>query len=303
MQSLLKTVSAARYIGVFGVSVKARPLIYSWFQYNLRHTNRANKLFTTARIGLRLGVGVVAGIVNNFCSVVMAAASIPDSLLTQADALYDAMKYEEIYSLLYSYKDSQNDEVLWRLGRATYEMAKAAQTEEEKKNLYRKALDYVEAALAINPNNFAVHKWMSILIDYVYGYDGTKARISQSYNVKEHMLKACELNPTDGTSWYLLGYWYFSIASIPWYQRNIAAIIFATPPTGTFQEALQYFLHAEKVEPNFYSKNLLMIGKCYLELGDKEKAREFLQRTTHYTIKIQDDQEAVIEAENLLKKL
>lgn len=46
----------------------------------------------------------------------------------------------------------------------------------------------MEAALAINPNNFAVHKWMSILIDYVYGYEGTKARISQSYNVKEHMM-------------------------------------------------------------------------------------------------------------------
>lgn len=46
-----------------------------------------------------------------------------------------------------------------------------------------------------------------------------------------------------------------------------------------------------------------MIGKCYLELGDKEAASEFLQRTAKYTIKTQDDQEAVKEAEVLLKKL
>ena len=53
--------------------------------------------------------------------------------------------------------------------------------------MYREALDYAEEALSVNENNFAVHKWMSILIDYVYGYEGTKARISQSFNVKHHM--------------------------------------------------------------------------------------------------------------------
>lgn len=84
-------------------------------------------------------------------------------------------------------QEVKHDEILWRLGRATYEKAKAAKTDDKKKVLYREALDYVEAALAINSENFAVHKWMSILIDYVYGYEGTKARISQSYNVKDHM--------------------------------------------------------------------------------------------------------------------
>lgn len=56
--------------------------------------------------GLRQGVGVVASIIGtgSVCSVVVTAASVPDSLLTQADALYDEMKYGDIYNLLYSYK-------------------------------------------------------------------------------------------------------------------------------------------------------------------------------------------------------
>lgn len=54
--------------------------------------------------------------------------------------------------------------------------------------MFREALDYVEEALALNQENFAVHKWMSILIDTVSGYEGTKARISESFNVRHHML-------------------------------------------------------------------------------------------------------------------
>ena len=50
---------------------------------------------------------------------------------------------------------------------------------------------------------------------------------------------------------YLL-YRYYNIASIPWYQRKVAAVIFATPPSGTYEEALEKFMHAEEVEPNFY---------------------------------------------------
>ncbi|XP_063610307.1 regulator of microtubule dynamics protein 1-like [Penaeus indicus] len=248
---------------------------------------------------------VVFGVLGSgfYVGSVFAKENTLETLLAEADELYDAMKYEDIYVLLSAHKEVKHDEILWRLGRATYEKAKAAKTDDEKKVLYREALDYVEEALAINSENFAVHKWMSILIDYVYGYEGTKARISQSYNVKNHMEKACQLNPTDGTSRYLLGYWYYSIASIPWYQRKIASVVFATPPSGTYEDALEQFLHAEKLEPNFYSKNLLMIGKCYQILGKKEEAKQYLTRAMNYPGKTLDDKEAVDEATQLLKGL
>lgn len=252
---------------------------------------------------LTLTSGFLVGhLASDYLSVVAKVPSL-ETLVDEADRLYELMQYEDIYTLLHSYKGIKNDEILWRLGRATYEKAKAAKTDNEKKVLYREALDYVEEALTLNQENFAVHKWMSILLDYVYGYEGTKARISQSYNVKNHMMKACELNPTDGTSWYLLGYWYYSVAGIPWYQRKIASVVFTTPPAGTYEEALEQFLHAEQVEPNFYSKNLLMIGKCYQMLGKKEEAKEYFLRATNYTVKTQDDEEAVTEATSLLHGL
>ncbi|KAK7078578.1 cellular calcium ion homeostasis [Halocaridina rubra] len=259
-----------------------------------------SKVSLTGRTIKCLKSGLTLGVLGFGFPVVLADAPV-DKLLAEADSLYDLNKFEEIYNLLISYKSSKNDEILWRLGRSTYEKAKAADTDAQKKLLYREALDYVEEALSINGENFAVHKWMSILIDYVYGYEGTKARIAQSYNVKNHMERACQLNPTDGTSRYLLGYWYFSVASIPWYQRKIASVIFTTPPSATYEEALGEFLHAEQLEPNFYSKNLLMIGKCYQMLGNKEAAKEFLLRAKDYPQKTRDDKESAEEATQLLK--
>lgn len=246
---------------------------------------------------------LVGGGVASLSVSVMAEQPSVAALVTEADQLYKQMKYDEICALLLPYQDAKSDEILWRLGRATYEQAKAAASEEERRRLFREALDHVEAALAINTENFAVHKWLSILIDFVYAAEGTKARLSKAYVVKEHMIKACQLNPSDATSRYLLGYWFFSFANVPWYQRKIASVVFTTPPSGTFEEALENFLLAEKLEPNFYSKNLLMIGKSYLMLGKKPEAKEYLQRTLSYPAKTEDDREAVAEAETLIKGL
>ncbi|XP_068222926.1 regulator of microtubule dynamics protein 1-like isoform X2 [Palaemon carinicauda] len=247
--------------------------------------------------------GGLAGAYGVYSQNVIAEVSSVEDIIVEADRLYGLNKFEDIYSLLVSSKGLKNDEILWRLARATYEKAKAAATDAEKKVLYREALDYAEEALSINENNFAVHKWMSILIDYVYGYEGTKARISQSFNVKHHMERACQLNPTDGTSWYLLGYWCFTVANIPWYQRKIAAVVFATPPSSSFEEALGHFLHAEELSPNFYSKNLFMIGKTYKMLGKKEEAKDYLERAINYPQKTREDRESREDAMELLKGL
>lgn len=285
--------SIFRQNGLIALSLKRvaqLPMINS----NIKHTKRP--ILTT--VG-----AILAGSLFGFGSSMMAESETLHAILTEADRLYDLMDYEALYKFLHGYRVLGNDDILWRLGRATYERAKAAKIDAEKKVLYKEALVYVEEALAINPNNFAVHKWMSILIDYVYAYDGNKARISQAFICKKHMIKACELNPTDGTSWHLLGLWFYNIADIPWYTRKVASVVFASPPEGTFQEALDMFLKGEEVEPNFYSSNLLYIGKCYLKIGKKEEAIEYLKRALNYEQKSQDDRDSHVQAMELLKGL
>lgn len=53
---------------------------------------------------------------------------------------------------------------------------------------------------------------------------GTKARISQLLNIREHMEKAIQYSPTDPTCYYLLGEWHYSCASVSWIERNMASM-------------------------------------------------------------------------------
>ncbi|XP_060561804.1 regulator of microtubule dynamics protein 1-like isoform X2 [Ruditapes philippinarum] len=201
------------------------------------------------------------------------------------------------------HQHSEDDEILWRLARAAVDKGKLPEYEDMKRDLYYEAYDYIKKALELNPRNFAVHKWYAILLDYTGELEGNKQRLINAVQVKEHFQKAIELNPKDATSIHSLGQWCFTFAAMPWYQRKLAAVIYASPPTSTFEEALTYFLQAEETEPNFYSMNLLMLGKTYMRLKDAEMALTYLTRCINHPVKTPDDKQANDEAGCLFKML
>ncbi|XP_076289088.1 regulator of microtubule dynamics protein 1 isoform X2 [Lasioglossum baleicum] len=223
-------------------------------------------------------------------------------LLGKADALFDQGNYKEIYDLLSHYRDSGDVEILWRLSRALYKMSETATDVEGKKMVYE-AYDVLSNALQIKEDHWAIHKWMSVILNSKSSYEGMKVQIRELYNVKTHMLRAIELNPKDATTIYMLGTWCYRVSDLAWYQRKIAAVIFGEPPTSSFEEALKYFQNAEEVEPNFYSHNLLMLGKSYLKLNQKDEALKYLKMAAEYPAKTDDDHLATQEAQKLLKNL
>lgn len=122
---------------------------------------------------------------------------------------------------------------------------------------------------------------MAIILDAYSELDGIKSRISQLTNVSNHMKRAIELNPNDPTNWYLLGAFEYGLADLPWVQRKIVSTIFATPPTGTYNKALEYFQKAEEIKEGFYSMNWLMLGKCYYALKDYENAKKYFEKAAN----------------------
>ncbi|XP_044101304.1 regulator of microtubule dynamics protein 1 isoform X2 [Neovison vison] len=194
-----------------------------------------------------------------------------EEILEQADYLYESGETEKLYQLLTQYKESEDAELLWRLARASRDIAQLSGTsEEEKKLLIYEALEYAKRALEKNESSFAAHK------------------------------KAIELNPKDATSIHLMGIWCYTFAEMPWYQRRIAKVLFATPPSSTYEEALGYFHRAEQVDPNFYSKNLLLLGKTYLKLHNKKLAAFWLMKARDYPAHTEEDKQIQTEAAQLL---
>ncbi|XP_012945020.1 regulator of microtubule dynamics protein 1 [Aplysia californica] len=233
---------------------------------------------------------------------IMAASGDNKQLIEEVEALYEKKEFDKMYDLLIPHKDTTDADVLWRLARAATEVGKARGGEERQAKIFE-AFGYSTRALELDDKNFACHKWYGILLDYTAEYEGTKQRISNAYKVKEHFMKAIELNPKDATTMYCLGLWCFLFADMPWYQRKVASVIFASPPTSTYDEALGYFKQAEEAEPGFYNQNRVMMGKTYMRLKDKEAAKDHLLTALKYEDKTVDDAQARKDALDLLKQL
>lgn len=160
----------------------------------------------------------------------------------------------------------------WRIARILAERAKITLNKEEKKMLLFEALEYAEKALKEHPSCFDAHKWYSIIISYIGEIEGKKFLIKESYNVKNHLEQALKINPNDAILRMMLGFWHFTFADLPSYQRYFAKIIFGTPPSSTYQEALKHFMMVESKNPGYYKPCCYYLGEIYNRLGEKEKA-------------------------------
>ena len=61
-------------------------------------------------------------------------------------------------------------------------------SEVEAKKLINEGYELICKAMELDVNNFAVHKWMAVLLDKKSESIGLKERIKQLGNVKNHML-------------------------------------------------------------------------------------------------------------------
>lgn len=89
-------------------------------------------------------------------------ASVPspdDLIIEEADKLYHSYEILPLYNHLIQHKDTNNEDILWRLARATRDVANIGSTSpDDKKRLTYEALECVKRALDINSTNYACHK-------------------------------------------------------------------------------------------------------------------------------------------------
>ncbi|XP_070708669.1 regulator of microtubule dynamics protein 1 [Pempheris klunzingeri] len=283
-------------------------LRYRWTAVKEGRTSAALTCVQSRRAAVLLGLPTLSFLGYEAYHRVQRSAVVlaleKEEVLEQADYLYSCAETEKLYQLLLQHKDSDDAEFLWRLARASRDVSLLPNMEaKQKKQLTYEAFEYAKKALEKDNNNFAAHKWYAVCLSDIGDYEGVKVKIGNSYIIRDHLETAIRLNPKDATSLHILGHWCFAFAELPWYQRQVAAVVFSTPPTATYEEALEFFLKAEEVDPNFYSKNLIMLGKTYMAMKDKERALLWLTKAKEYPAHTLEDKEVHREAVDLLKKL
>ena len=177
---------------------------------------------------------------------------------------------------------------------------------DEIKQLSYEAKSFADAALSAAPSDFRSHYWVGIAIQDVADFEGTKYLLTNLPLVRERFQTAHELNPAEAMPLYCLGAYCWGLASMSWVTRNLAAAIFATPPSATYDEAYTYYRKAEDAQPGFWAKNLLQLGKCAKAVGKPtDEQQRWLQQAVEVAGKggEPDDAEVKAEAQKLLGKL
>ncbi|CCW71870.1 unnamed protein product [Phytomonas sp. Hart1] len=168
----------------------------------------------------------------------------------------------------------RHPEILWRLGRSYYEMAEESSDKKLSVSYKEKGLALCQQSLQENPNNFAAHKWLGILLS---AQDvGNKKRIENAYIIRDHFLKALELNPKDANSLHCMGKWCWSVLKISWVEQKAAKLLFGEPPKSTVEDCLKYLLASAEAGNTIH--NSVLIGDVYYYDKKKEKAKLWYQK-------------------------
>ncbi|KAJ2947815.1 hypothetical protein O0L34_g9603 [Tuta absoluta] len=284
-------------------------LLCKFYKQGSRKYSRCSQVNSLPLLKVNLNLGLAWAFIwtasKKETSQTIAKADLLKKIIEKADDLFENGRYEECYEVLKeANKQEENVEILWRTTRALYNMSKQIKYDNaQKKSMINEAFLIISDQLQTHDDHYAVQKWYALMLDAKSSHDGVSARIKQLENVKKHMDLAVTLNPEDATTLYMLGEWCYQITEMPWHQRKIAEVLFATPPTSTYEDALEYFLRAEAAQPRFYSLNLLRLGSCYMKLQKEDQAKYYLKLAASYPAKSNDDHQANKEAADLLKRM
>ncbi|KAI6180460.1 Rmd-3 [Aphelenchoides besseyi] len=206
-----------------------------------------------------------------------------EKLLRDVDNLIDDYNGEEAHSLLLQNFGwtAEDPKVVERFAKCFYILANCEYDQQKRAELLAKGRDFAVRGLATEPENFELLKYAAALTGVLAEQsEETRDRINLGHEFKNYLDKALTIEPNDHMLLHMRGRFHYHIAGIGILERGVAALFFRTIPSATYEDALRDFLAMEEQTQETESAvdNLLYIGKCYKQMGQKEKAIEYLSK-------------------------
>ncbi|XP_037040821.1 regulator of microtubule dynamics protein 1-like [Bradysia coprophila] len=202
------------------------------------------------------------------------------------------------------FNGDEDVELLWRIARAVFLagcLAERKKDKETQKKLLFEAEEWCNKAIEKNPNCFEAHKWMAMILGKVADFVSTKERIEKGKDVKKHLELAIGLQPDEAYLYHVYGRWCFEVAKLSWVERNIAKLVFGTPPEATNDDALRNFKKGEELKEN-WKINYFYIAKTLIELKKYKEAVEYLDKAMKLPNEVDEDYIVSDELVELEKK-
>jgi len=233
-----------------------------------------------------------------------------DSSFEEIDSLLEGSSREDktkAYGLLLELLDKEPDnvEILWRMTKACHMMGSlhGAEGDQEKmKSFVYKGVEYGQKAIELNGDNWKAHKWFAICVGARGQLQSVKEKLKDGHVFKEHVDTAIRINPQDATLHHLLGRFNYEVAGLSWLERKVANTLFGEVPPGTYKQAVESLLEAEKLNATAWKENRLLLAKCFIGEQDYKEALCWLDKAKEITPLSAEEKNADKEIDSLLKK-
>lgn len=252
---------------------------------------------------MRAGVAAVAALI--LLAPAARAQSAADHIAL-GDREYAAMNAE---AALAHYEqavaaDSQGYEALWKAAREAVGLGEFERDEARRAELFGKGEEYARRAVAVNPDDAEGHFNLARALGRVALSLGTRDRIKYAGEVREHALRALQLNPDHPGALHVMGVWNAEVRRLSGLSRMIARTFLGGGVFGeaSWDNAVRYMERAVAVDPERLTHHL-DLARVYADIGQTDKARAEYElvvngRATEYNDRFYKEQ-AAAELEKL----
>lgn len=216
-------------------------------------------------------------------------AQVPE-LITAEDALDQQNRNSEALALYIKAdaKRPNDSEILRRISKQYAQLMLDATSSSEKAELGRSALDAARRAVAADPNNAQAHLSLAIVYGRIAFNEPPRPKIEMSRLIKQEAEIAARLDPKNDYAWHVLGRWNYEIANFNPVLKALAQAIYGKFPNASNEKAVECFQRAIVIQPRRVIHHL-ELGRAYLALGEKQKARDELNKGLPSIDKDDDD--------------
>ena len=137
----------------------------------------------------------------------------------------------------------------------------------------RRAYETAEHAIKADPDNARAHLSLAIAAGGMTDYAENGALLALSKRVRDEAERAIALDPKESGGYYILGRWYFGVATVNPVLKFAARMVIGALPPASLKDAAKNLEKAVALSPNDieYRQHLALVYKA---TGKKDKAAQ-----------------------------
>ena len=199
--------------------------------------------------------------------------------------------------------DPKDYDALCKAAREAVDLGEAQTDKGRRTQLYKSAELFARRAVEVKPNDAEGHFHLARALGRNALTLGARDKIKYATDVRAQALEALKYDPKHAGALHIMGMWNAEVMRLSGFERMMAKNFLGGKGFGTanWQNAVRYMQESVAADPQGIVHHL-DLGKIYLDVGDKAKARQQFEEVARLPAAMPNDAMYKRDAERQMAK-